>query len=88
LPRRESPKLPLLHPVLQRWAPVSVAVLNLGCSAVPAQFMEELVDDVQFAGADHLVIDVLAHRMAAQKICRSLGIGSFPQVWSYLGSQD
>jgi pyruvate/2-oxoglutarate dehydrogenase complex dihydrolipoamide dehydrogenase (E3) component len=26
--------------------------------------------------------------MAAQKICRSLGIGSFPQVWSYLGAQD
>jgi len=26
--------------------------------------------------------------MAAQKICRSLGIGSFPQVWSYLGSED
>ena len=26
--------------------------------------------------------------MAAQKICRSLGIGQFPQVWSYLGSGD
>ena len=26
--------------------------------------------------------------MAAQKICRSLGIGRFPQVWSYLGSDD
>lgn len=26
--------------------------------------------------------------MAAQKICRSLGIGDFPQVWSYLGSED
>jgi pyruvate/2-oxoglutarate dehydrogenase complex dihydrolipoamide dehydrogenase (E3) component len=26
--------------------------------------------------------------MAAQKICRSLGIGSFPSVWSYLGSGD
>jgi len=26
--------------------------------------------------------------MAAQKICRSLGIGRFPQVWSYLGSED
>ena len=26
--------------------------------------------------------------MAAQKICRSLGIGSFPQVWSYLGAED
>ncbi len=26
--------------------------------------------------------------MAAQKICRSLGIGHFPQVWSYLGSGD
>jgi pyruvate/2-oxoglutarate dehydrogenase complex dihydrolipoamide dehydrogenase (E3) component len=23
--------------------------------------------------------------MAAQKICRTLGVGSFPQVWSYLG---
>jgi pyruvate/2-oxoglutarate dehydrogenase complex dihydrolipoamide dehydrogenase (E3) component len=26
--------------------------------------------------------------MAAQKICRALGIGDFPQVWSYLGSED
>jgi pyruvate/2-oxoglutarate dehydrogenase complex dihydrolipoamide dehydrogenase (E3) component len=26
--------------------------------------------------------------MAAQKICRALGIGSFPQVWSYLGPED
>jgi hypothetical protein len=26
--------------------------------------------------------------MAAQKICRTLGIGRFPQVWSYLGSED
>ena len=26
--------------------------------------------------------------MAAQKICRVLGIGSFPQVWSYLGPED
>jgi pyruvate/2-oxoglutarate dehydrogenase complex dihydrolipoamide dehydrogenase (E3) component len=26
--------------------------------------------------------------MAAQKICRSLGVGDFPQVWSYLGSED
>jgi pyruvate/2-oxoglutarate dehydrogenase complex dihydrolipoamide dehydrogenase (E3) component len=26
--------------------------------------------------------------MAAQKICRALGIGRFPQAWSYLGSED
>jgi len=26
--------------------------------------------------------------MAAQKICRTLGIGQFPQVWSYLGADD
>ena len=26
--------------------------------------------------------------MAAQKICRSLGVGRFPQVWSYLGAGD
>ena len=26
--------------------------------------------------------------MAAQKICRTLGIGRFPEVWSYLGSTD
>jgi pyruvate/2-oxoglutarate dehydrogenase complex dihydrolipoamide dehydrogenase (E3) component len=26
--------------------------------------------------------------MAAQKICRTLGIGHFPPVWSYLGSED
>ena len=26
--------------------------------------------------------------MAAQKICRSLGVGRFPQVRSYLGAED
>jgi pyruvate/2-oxoglutarate dehydrogenase complex dihydrolipoamide dehydrogenase (E3) component len=26
--------------------------------------------------------------MAAQKICRAIGIGGFPQVWSYLGPDD
>jgi len=26
--------------------------------------------------------------MAAQKICRTLGIGRFPQAWSYLGLND
>ena len=26
--------------------------------------------------------------MAAQKICRTLGVGRFPQAWSYLGSDD
>jgi pyruvate/2-oxoglutarate dehydrogenase complex dihydrolipoamide dehydrogenase (E3) component len=26
--------------------------------------------------------------MAAQKICRTLGIGRFPRAWSYLGSDD
>lgn len=31
-------------------------------SAVATQLVEEVVDDVQLAGAGHLVIDVLAHR--------------------------
>jgi hypothetical protein len=26
--------------------------------------------------------------MAAQKICRTIGIGHFPQVWSYLGPEE
>ena len=26
--------------------------------------------------------------MAAQKVCRQLGIGTFPEVWSYLGHDD
>ena len=26
--------------------------------------------------------------MAAQKICRTIGIGSFPQAWSFLGPED
>ena len=34
----------------------------LGCSSVPAQLVEEVVDDVQFAGAGHLVVDVFADR--------------------------
>jgi hypothetical protein len=26
--------------------------------------------------------------MAAQKLCRTIGIGHFPPAWSYLGSQE
>ena len=26
--------------------------------------------------------------MAAQKICRTLGVGRFPQAWSYFGPDD
>jgi pyruvate/2-oxoglutarate dehydrogenase complex dihydrolipoamide dehydrogenase (E3) component len=26
--------------------------------------------------------------MAAQKICRTIGVGRFPQVWSYLGAEE
>jgi hypothetical protein len=26
--------------------------------------------------------------MAAQKICRTIGVGRFPQVWSYLRSDE
>jgi pyruvate/2-oxoglutarate dehydrogenase complex dihydrolipoamide dehydrogenase (E3) component len=26
--------------------------------------------------------------MAAQKVCRTIGVGRFPEVWSYLGSSD
>jgi pyruvate/2-oxoglutarate dehydrogenase complex dihydrolipoamide dehydrogenase (E3) component len=33
-------------------------------------------------------VQTVAACMAAQKICRTLGIGSFPQVWSYLGAED
>ena len=33
-----------------------------GCSSVPAQFVEEVVDVVQLAGAGDLVVDVFADR--------------------------
>jgi hypothetical protein len=26
--------------------------------------------------------------MAAQKICRAIGVGRFPQAWSYLGPDE
>jgi hypothetical protein len=26
--------------------------------------------------------------MAAQKVCREIGTGQFPAVWSYLGSEE
>ena len=26
--------------------------------------------------------------MAAQKICRAIGVGSFPQAWSFLGMEE
>jgi hypothetical protein len=30
------------------------------CSSVPAQLVEEVVDDAQLAGADHLVVEITA----------------------------
>ncbi len=44
----------------------------------------EEVADLQFAFPTFTE----AVSMAAQKICRTIGLGDFPFVWSYLGSQE
>ncbi|MGB3257638.1 MAG: NAD(P)/FAD-dependent oxidoreductase [Ornithinimicrobium sp.] len=44
----------------------------------------EHVADLQFAFPTFTE----AVSMAAQKICREIGLGDFPYVWSYLGSQE
>jgi pyruvate/2-oxoglutarate dehydrogenase complex dihydrolipoamide dehydrogenase (E3) component len=67
---------------------------------VVGEYSAETVQTVAAAMAAGMTVDQIAElqlayptftegvSMAAQKICRVLGIGGFPQVWSYLGSDD
>jgi len=67
---------------------------------VLGEYSAETVQTVAACMAGAMTIDQVAElqlafptftegvSMAAQKICRTLGIGRFPQVWSYLGADD
>jgi pyruvate/2-oxoglutarate dehydrogenase complex dihydrolipoamide dehydrogenase (E3) component len=67
---------------------------------VLGEYSAETVQTVAAAMAADMTVEQLAElqlafptftegvSMAAQKICRIIGIGSFPEVWSYLGSEE
>jgi pyruvate/2-oxoglutarate dehydrogenase complex dihydrolipoamide dehydrogenase (E3) component len=67
---------------------------------VLGEYSAETVQVVATAMSAGMTVDQLAEMqfafptfteavsMAAQKVCRSIGIGRFPPVWSYLGSED
>jgi pyruvate/2-oxoglutarate dehydrogenase complex dihydrolipoamide dehydrogenase (E3) component len=67
---------------------------------VLGEYSAETVQTVAAAMAAGMTVEQLAElqlafptftegvSMAAQKICRIIGIGRFPQVWSYLGSEE
>ena len=67
---------------------------------VLGEYSAETVQTIATAMAAGMTVDQVAElqlayptftegvSMAAQKICRTLGIGHFPQVWSYLGSDE
>ena len=67
---------------------------------VPGEYSAETVQTVVACMAAGMSVEQIAElqlafptftegvSMAAQKICRSLGVGRFPQVWSYLGAED
>jgi len=67
---------------------------------VPGEYSAETVQTVVACMAAGMSVEQIAELqlafptftegvgMAAQKICRSLGVGRFLQVWSYLGAED
>jgi pyruvate/2-oxoglutarate dehydrogenase complex dihydrolipoamide dehydrogenase (E3) component len=67
---------------------------------VLGEYSAETVQTIAAAMAAGMTVEQLAElqlafptftegvSMAAQKICRAIGIGRFPRVWSYLGSEE
>jgi pyruvate/2-oxoglutarate dehydrogenase complex dihydrolipoamide dehydrogenase (E3) component len=67
---------------------------------VVGEYSAETVQTVAAAMAGGMTVEQVAElqlayptftegvSMAAQKICRTIGIGHFPQAWSYLGSEE
>jgi pyruvate/2-oxoglutarate dehydrogenase complex dihydrolipoamide dehydrogenase (E3) component len=67
---------------------------------VVGEYSAETVQTVAVAMAGGMSVEQIAElqlayptftegvSMAAQKICRIIGVGRFPQVWSYLGSEE
>ncbi len=62
----------------------SAEIVQVVAACMAAGMTVEQVAELQFAFPTFTE----AVGMAAQKICRRLGIGSFPLVWSYLGAED
>ena len=67
---------------------------------VVGEYSAETVQTVAAAMAAGMTVEQIAElqlayptftegvSMAAQKICRTIGIGRFPQAWSYLGPEE
>jgi pyruvate/2-oxoglutarate dehydrogenase complex dihydrolipoamide dehydrogenase (E3) component len=67
---------------------------------VVGEYSAETVQTVAVAMAGGMSVEQIAElqlayptftegvSMAAQKICRTIGVGRFPRVWSYLGSEE
>jgi pyruvate/2-oxoglutarate dehydrogenase complex dihydrolipoamide dehydrogenase (E3) component len=62
----------------------SAEIVQVVATAMRAGMDVEQLAEMQFAFPTFTE----AVSMAAQKACRAIGIGRFPPVWSYLGSED
>ncbi len=76
------PNLPAVLADNERVAQYARDKKDLACMA--AGMTVEQVAELQFAYPTFTE----GVSMAAQKICRKLGIGHFPQVWSFLGVDE
>ena len=62
----------------------SAETVQVVATAMSAGMSVEHLAEMQFAFPTFTE----AVSMAAQKVCRDIGIGQFPPAWSYLGSQE
>jgi pyruvate/2-oxoglutarate dehydrogenase complex dihydrolipoamide dehydrogenase (E3) component len=62
----------------------SAETVQVVATAMSAGMSVEQLAEIQFAFPTFTE----GISMAAQKVCRSLGVGHFPPVWSYLGDQE
>jgi pyruvate/2-oxoglutarate dehydrogenase complex dihydrolipoamide dehydrogenase (E3) component len=62
----------------------SAEIVQTVAACMAANMHIEQISDLQ--GAYPTFTEAVS--MAAQKVCRRIGVGRFPQVWSHLGSED
>lgn len=62
----------------------SAEIVQMVAACMAAKMHVEQIAELQLAYPTFTE----AVTMAAQKVCRSVGIGRFPQVWSYLGPDE
>jgi pyruvate/2-oxoglutarate dehydrogenase complex dihydrolipoamide dehydrogenase (E3) component len=62
----------------------SAETVQVVATCIASDMPVDKVGEIQFAFPTFTE----AVSMAAQKVCRKLGIGDFPEVWSYLGHDD